>query len=173
MERCGPEEWSCSALTAGVGAVHRSAEVGGQELEAGSGQHRLQQPPEGAVLGADVGGQVGAGVALGRVLLALVAGHEGRIRMLRARVCQLVEYPYLGHATCSQRAGTSATSVHIDRAAGRGRDPPTRPLVRYALTPRSGDRGAPMAGARDHLLPGRRSGRLAWMAGRRRTVAKL
>ena len=38
-----------------------------------------------------------------------------------------------------------------ERPGGGGSS--ARPLVRYALTPRSGDRGAPMAGCRDHLPP--------------------
>jgi hypothetical protein len=58
-----PADMTLSAPAAGVGAVHRSAEVRGHDLEAGGSQHRLQQPAEGAVLAADVLGEIGAGVA--------------------------------------------------------------------------------------------------------------
>jgi hypothetical protein len=57
-----------SALAAGIGAVHRSAKVHGHDLEAGGSEHRFQQPAEGAVLGADVLGEVRAGVSPGRIV---------------------------------------------------------------------------------------------------------
>src|SRR5215218_10487572 len=61
-----------SALAAGIGAVHRSAKVRGHDLEAGGSEHRFQQPAEGAVLGADVLGEVRPGVALGRIIGGVV-----------------------------------------------------------------------------------------------------
>src|SRR5881392_706314 len=56
-----------SALDAGVGAVEAALVLRVHDLEAGRGQHRLQQPAEGAELGADVFGVILAGVSLGGI----------------------------------------------------------------------------------------------------------
>src|SRR5215472_5522562 len=54
-------------LDAGVGAVEAAVEADAGDLEAGDGEHRLEQPAVGAELGADVLGVVAGGVAVGRV----------------------------------------------------------------------------------------------------------
>jgi hypothetical protein len=61
-----------SGLDAGVGPVDPAIEADGHDAEPGGGEHRLEQPPEGAELGAQVLGEVLAGVAergvFGRIL---------------------------------------------------------------------------------------------------------
>ena len=56
-----------SALDAGVGAVEAALELRVRDLEAGRAEHRLEEPAEGAELGADVFGVVLAGVPLGGI----------------------------------------------------------------------------------------------------------
>src|ERR1700693_2944009 len=64
----GRDRWgSVGSLDAGVGAVEVALEIHGEDLEAGRGEHRLDQPAEGAELGADVYGVVLAGVAVSGV----------------------------------------------------------------------------------------------------------
>src|SRR5690349_24078894 len=64
-----PRSWlpGGSALDAGIGAVEAALVRHVRDLEAGRGQHRLEQPAEGAELGADVFGVVLAGVSLGGI----------------------------------------------------------------------------------------------------------
>ena len=55
---CDPIASAASGLDAGVRSVHRSIEVHGRDLKPGSAEHRLEEPAKGAVLGADVLGEV-------------------------------------------------------------------------------------------------------------------
>src|SRR5215469_15987544 len=54
-------------LDTGVGAVETAVEGDAGDLEAGDGEHRLEQPAVGAELVADVLGVVAGGVTVGRV----------------------------------------------------------------------------------------------------------
>src|SRR2546429_4427706 len=52
----------------GVRAVETTHVVDAHDVEAGGGEHRFEQPPEGAVFGTDVRGVFGGGVSGGRLV---------------------------------------------------------------------------------------------------------
>jgi hypothetical protein len=87
---------------------HRWGDVDGDDLPepAGGGQGEPARPGtqvhhrrSGIQAMGDQHGQVLSRVGI--ALLALIAGHESQVEMLRARMGQLVQHPHLGHGRCS------------------------------------------------------------------------
>src|SRR5215468_11947696 len=91
-------------LDAGVSAVEAALEGDAGDLEAGGGEHRLEQPTVGAELGADVLGVVAGGVAVGWVGggVPQPAG-EDLARLPRLEIVDQVPQPQ--HAARTEHAG--------------------------------------------------------------------